>query len=268
LTLYTAKEIVARFDRSNLDEEERKYLSAHARRFEFLLALVDQLRQELGIDPAGRDMRLLDVGPSFQTELFRQLYGDAVVTTIGLEPSAVSSARRGEGHIEFDLNDAFNPDAWPSVDPHPLAVMAEVIEHLYTSPVTVLRCVATWLQPSGLLVLQTPNAAALFKRLELLAGRNPYHLIRESKQSPGHFREYTLHELRSAAYAAGFEVIRWSRHNYNDGATLQKRFYKATRNVLPGPLRQGFTMVLRRLGSASAAPSRPRPDRGDRASRG
>jgi len=33
-----------------------------------------------------------------------------------------------------------------------------VIEHLYTPPVPALRCTASWLEPGGLLVLQTPNA--------------------------------------------------------------------------------------------------------------
>ena len=244
--LLTAKEIIAQFDRSTLDEEEWVYLNGQARRFEFLLALVDELREELGLDPAGRSMRLLDVGPSFQTELFRRLYPEAVVTTLGLEPSAVSVARRGDKHITFDLNDAFYPEKWPEVDPHPLVVMAEVIEHLYTSPVTVLRCVATWLEPSGLLVLQTPNAASLFKRLRLLVGRHPYDPIRETRTNPGHFREYTLTELLGAVNAAGLEVVRWSRHNYIDSPTLKGRFYKATRNVLPEPVRQGITMVLRR----------------------
>ena len=222
------------------------YLNGQARRFEFLVGLVDELRGDLGLDPAGRNMRLLDVGPSFQTELFRRLYPEAVVTTLGLEPSAVSVARRGERHITFDLNDAFYPEKWPQVDPHPLVVMAEVIEHLYTSPVTVLRCAATWLEPSGLFVLQTPNAAALFKRLGVLAGRNPYHQIRQTRTNPGHFREYTLNELRIAVNEAGLEVVRWSRHNYFDSPTLKGRFNRAIRNVLPGPLRQGITMVLRR----------------------
>jgi trans-aconitate methyltransferase len=244
--LLTAKEIIAQFDRSTLDEEEQVYLNGQARRFEFLLALVDELRGELGLDPAGRSMRLLDVGPSFQTELFRRLYPEAVVTTLGLEPSAVSVARRGERHITFDLNDAFHPEKWPEVDPHPLVVMAEVIEHLYTSPVTVLRCVAAWLEPSGLLVLQTPNAASLFKRLRLLAGRHPYHPIRGTRTNPGHFREYTLTELLGAVNAAGLEVVRWSRHNYLDPPTWIGGVYRATRDVLPGPLRQGITMVLRR----------------------
>jgi hypothetical protein len=110
----------------------------------------------------------------------------------------------------------------------------------------VLRCAATWLEPSGLLVLQTPNAAALFKRLKLLAGRNPYHMIRETRTNPGHFREYTLTELRRAVDASGLELVRCERRNYFDGPSWWHAVYRATRRTMPDSLRQGITMVLRR----------------------
>ena len=240
------KEILARYDGPALVPEERVYLRVHARRYEYLLALIDRHRREMGLDPGGRGMRLLDVGPSFQTQLLRDLYPEATVTTLGLEVSAVSTARPGERHIEFDLNDSLDPEAWPAVEPHPLVIMAEVIEHLYTPPTSVLRCATGWLEPSGVLVLQTPNAASLFRRLKLLAGRNPYNLIRETRRNPGHFREYTLRELIAATAEAGFEPIESSRHNYQRGTSPRARFYRATRAVLPRSLRQGITMVLRR----------------------
>ena len=76
-----------------------------------------------------------------------------------------------------------------------LVVFAEVIEHLHTSPVHTLAFVRGLLADAGVLILQTPNAASLPKRLKLLAGRNPYELIRADGGNPGHFREYTLAEL-------------------------------------------------------------------------
>jgi 2-polyprenyl-3-methyl-5-hydroxy-6-metoxy-1,4-benzoquinol methylase len=250
--LPTEKEIVARYDVPALVEEERAYLRNHAPRFEYLLALVDRIRRNQGFDPSGRGLRVLDVGPSFQTQLLRDLYPEATVTTIGLEPSAVSTARPGERHIEFDLNDTLDPEAWPPVEPQQLVIMAEVIEHLYTPHTTVLRCGASWLEPDGALVLQTPNAASLTKRLRLLAGRrNPYELIRETRRNPGHFREYTLRELIAGATDVGLEPVESSRQNYvRDHGQAQGRshFYRATRRVLPRSLRQGITICLRRPG--------------------
>jgi 2-polyprenyl-3-methyl-5-hydroxy-6-metoxy-1,4-benzoquinol methylase len=240
------REIIARYEHSGLVEEERVYLRGQAPRYAFLLTLIDELRAELGFGADGEGMRVLDVGPSFQTQLLRDLYPRSIVTTLGLEPSAVSTARPGESHVTYDLNEVLDRAGWPAVEPHPLVVMAEVIEHLYTPPVPVLRCAASWLEPRGLLVLQTPNAAALFNRLRLLAGRNPFHHMRENRRNPGHFREYTLTELTRFCRETGLEVFAVARENYFDTGSWRSRLNRTARRVLPPSLRQGITLVLRR----------------------
>jgi hypothetical protein len=53
-------------------------------------------------------------------------------------------------------------------------VFAEVIEHLFTAPELVLAYLHELLVPRGQLLLQTPNAASLRKRLKLALGRNPF----------------------------------------------------------------------------------------------
>lgn len=88
-----------------------------------------------------------------------------------------------------------------------MVVFAEVIEHLYASPRLVLRFLHHLLSGAGVLLIQTPNAASLTKRVKLLAGSNPYEKIREDATNPGHFREYTASELREYASSEGFEVI-------------------------------------------------------------
>ncbi|MSO41283.1 MAG: methyltransferase domain-containing protein [Solirubrobacterales bacterium] len=201
--LITDDEIAARFDSLPLEGEERIYLATHAPRYRYLLDRVDAVRRELGFPQEGRGLRLLDIGPSFQTQLLRDRYPDAEVATLGLEPSAVSSARPGERHVEFDLNDAADAEAWPRLDAFPLIVFAEVIEHLYTAPAKVLVCAASWLAAEGVILVQTPNAVAAHRRAMMLAGRNPYHRIRENRKNPGHFREYTRAELEQEASAAG-----------------------------------------------------------------
>jgi hypothetical protein len=117
-----------------------------------------------------------------------------------------------------------------------------VIEHLYTAPELVLAFVKRLLKPGGFLVVQTPNAVALEKRVVMLRGANPFEMIRPSRDNPGHFREYTIHELRALAARVGLEV---------DGAELQDYF-----NSQPGyarllarwkkSFRQGITIVYRR----------------------
>jgi SAM-dependent methyltransferase len=54
-----------------------------------------------------------------------------------------------------------------------VVLFASVIEHLY-NPASVLSEIARALRPGGLLVLEAPNAVALGRRLDALAGRNPF----------------------------------------------------------------------------------------------
>jgi len=62
--------------------------------------------------------------------------------------------------------------------------------------------------------VQTPNAAALVKRVALALGRHPYDPLRASREDPGHIREYTRSELLAALEAAGFVVERHAFASY------------------------------------------------------
>jgi hypothetical protein len=151
-----------------------------------------------------------------------------------------------EEHFEFDLNDAQYRDRWLSVAPHDIVVMAEVIEHLYTAPKLVLACVASWLRPGGYVIVQTPNAVSLRRRLKLLAGRHPYEMIRDTRSNPGHFREYTVDELSHAAQAAGLSTVEATLHNYFGHEGLPGRTYNTVCAVMPAPLKDGITITLRK----------------------
>src|SRR3954462_1875290 len=144
-----------------LTPEWLHYRAYHARRYATLL----EVARSLG------GPRVLNVGPMFETEMLRDagMHADTLGFAHPLFPP-----RDGERHVELDLN-APGRDGDGSYD---LVVMAEVIEHLPTSPVAVLRHVASWLRPGGALLIQTPNAVALHKRLRMLAGRTPLEPIR------------------------------------------------------------------------------------------
>ena len=133
--------------------------------------------------------------------------------------------------------------------------MAEVIEHLYTAPKLVLSFLRALLTDRGVLIIQTPNAAALHKRAELLLGRNPYELIRETTNDPGHFREYTKKELIRIAEDAGLTVDRWLAGNYFDYRFVEGAGERHARlgrplNLIyrcaPPSLKPGQTLVVRR----------------------
>ena len=229
------------------------YRAFHAPRYRYLLNVVERY-----LPAGGHGDRVLDVGLSPFTDILRRRLGRPV-DTLGLEPEGadITDGR----HFRFDLNALADPRAArPALPCYGLIVFAEVIEHLHTSPLLPLTFFRDHLVDGGCLVVQTPNAASLGKRLKLLAGLNPYEMIREDRRNPGHFREYTARELRRLAASAGFTVIHLDRRFYfdarhaghaEDGAAGKRRpWLGAVKNVvysvLPPFLREGMTAVLRR----------------------
>jgi SAM-dependent methyltransferase len=245
--------------------DDHGYLAYHAPRYRHVLALAADALADVG---GGREGRVLDVGPSPLSLLLARVLGCAV-DTLGLQPAAVLDfpGMKSPGrHLHYDLNalgsraELHPPtaEAAEPAEPYDLIVFAEVLEHLHVAPVMVLRFLHQRLAAGGTLLLQTPNAAALTKRLKLLAGRNPYDELREDLDNPGHVRESTLRELRRYAGDAGFVVAAASRQFYfdarfahHDGAvgrpqptlgTVKNVLYR----LLPPSLRAGITLLLRR----------------------
>jgi SAM-dependent methyltransferase len=210
------------------NSDEEVYLRTHARRYALLLDLVTEFAPE----------RILVVGPSFDSTLLREALPDAKVDTLGWLDHRFP-LREGEQHIELDLNDT----SYPELDLYDVVVCSEVIEHLHVSLVPVLRFLGGGLAEGGHLVLQTPNATALPKRLRMLFGRNPYDPIRGEPRNPGHFHEYTVGELREAVESAGLEVERVVAANYFDHGSRKNRAFRAVGPILPSTLREGITIV-------------------------
>jgi trans-aconitate methyltransferase len=221
------------------EPEWAAYRDYHRARFDFLMKAVRALA------PAdGAKLALLDVGPGLQTAMFRRELPRATVNTMGFADRLIAP-RAGERHFELNLDEAVRGESPYSAAPHDVIVMAEVIEHLTVPADAVLRFLSAWLAPKGTLIVQTPNAVALHKRLRMLAGRNPYQPIRPSRTNPGHFHEYTLEELSAAARAAGLEPVRVERVNYFTYGGRLGRAYVRAGPVMPPTLRHGMTMWLR-----------------------
>ena len=130
-----------------------------------------------------------------------------------------------------------------------IVVMGEVLEHLYTSPVHVFRFIASMLRPGGYLIVGTPNALAIQRRMELLVGRHPYETIRETRDNPGHFREYTAAELKELGDLAGlvtveYEVKNYFKRNTSAGTLLDK----LVDIFLPANFNSGINIVYQKPG--------------------
>jgi len=202
-----------KFNFDSLPPEQQRYLQTHEPRFERVVEMIKKLK------PDGK-YRVLDVGPSFLTKILRDEFHKSSVYTLGIVGDNRDGGHLPKGvlipefHTEYNLNCTSQKETWPSLEPFDLIIFSEVIEHLYTAPEYVLRFLRSILKPKGILILQTPNAAALFKRLTLLRGKNPYERIRLNNQNPGHFREYTSAELKQLSKDAGFTIRESLIENY------------------------------------------------------
>jgi SAM-dependent methyltransferase len=210
-------------------DDDQIYRRTHARRYQLLLELVRELAPKT----------ILVVGPSYESVLLREAV-DATVDTFGWEDERFPRIE-GETHVQHDLNDL----EYPELEPHDVVVCCEVIEHLHVDAVPVLERLGDAVAPDGHLVVQTPNATALPKRVRMLFGTNPYEPIRHQPGNPGHFHEYTLDELRTAVEAAGLSVERMITANYFDHGSRKNRAYRALEPILPRTLREGITVVAR-----------------------
>jgi SAM-dependent methyltransferase len=200
-------------------------LGVHAKRYERLVNLVGTLVHE--IQTRSNPITILDVGPWWQTELFRRL-ANVHVNTMGLldKPPLIDRPRSGELYFQQDLNRAVYEDYRTDIPQHDIVVMAEVIEHLPVAPLHILRKIKKLLRPGGYLILSTPNAVAIGKRVKMLKGQCPYTQISEDPRYPSHFREYTSFELLDFTNSCGFSCIRYgitNDWNWRDNPEFNKR---------------------------------------------
>jgi len=245
----TEKEILAHFASLDLTPEARFYIQCMARRFAYLLNLTQQIRADID----EKSIRIMDIGPSYFTDLLCRSFPGDEILCLGFDSENSRGGHFPQGiQLEkvqfspFDLNQTQNPSQWIAIPPCHIIVMAEVIEHIHTAPQWVYRFLRNFLADGGAIIVQTPNAAAFFKRLQLLAGKNPYEMIRENSENPGHFREYTGEELRILGKQEGLRCETLEYRNYFPaGNRLQRLVFGATDLAAP-TLREGITVVYRK----------------------
>ena len=226
------------FSKIGLNPIEIEYLFYHSPRLDYLLEKIKNLINNIE-DEKKRAVNILDIGPHFLTQIIRE-NSNAVVDQLGWRFDKVSQLKKNETHYDFDLNSTIDFNNCPKLPQYDILIACEIIEHLYTSPNYVLNFFKRIVRDDGFLVLGTPNAVSLKHRIVMLYGKNPYELIRETLDNPGHFREYTKNELINYASKNGFELFDFncqSYYNYIHHGIMGK-MYKQLSKILPYSFRE------------------------------
>jgi 2-polyprenyl-3-methyl-5-hydroxy-6-metoxy-1,4-benzoquinol methylase len=151
---------------------------------------------------------------------------------------------------QFDLNHLFlNPESeaqtlskLPKFD---VICNCEVLEHLYTGPNKSLEFLSKILNPNGVIFIQTPNAVSLRHRILILLGKNPYPLLRPDPNEPGHYREYTLNELKYFIEKADLKLKKAQFYNYfNYFGSKKNKIYKFITRFFPASFRDGIMLEV------------------------
>ena len=167
-------DVKALFSDVDLIEEELFYLNSQAVRLAYTTNMVQEFCNQYNV------RKVLDIGPHFLTRCVKSfIRPDISISTLGYEYSKLVPSSIIDEHIHYDLTDCLQKKRVSSrIAPFDLILFCEIIEHLFVSPTLVLSLIKTLLAPkNGGLLIQTPNAVTLTKRIKMLFGNNPFELL-------------------------------------------------------------------------------------------
>lgn len=211
------------------DQAKKHYLKNHKKRFQYIVDLCKTTNSD-------RSAKVLDIGRSQLSVMLSSYYKNLVTMGLPLEEDIgghreVTPVKME--HITFDLNRSDEVDLWPNRE-FDLIVCSEVLEHLSIALEYVLLFFYYLLKNRGFVVCSTPNAVSLYKRIQLLLGRNPYKMIRLYEKNPGHFREFTKTELIEIGNKCGFFLVYHRFKNFAPKTeSLKVNLYNRFTNFIP-----------------------------------
>lgn len=173
---------------------------------------LEQLRSLAGeLPPAPRFLDLGCASGAWSARVAATL-GASSVVGVDLSTKALRAAsQRGIQAVFASVDGGVLPFRSGSLD---VVMLDEVIEHVVDTD-GIIEEIHRVLHPDGVLVLSTPNLAAWFNRIGLLAGLQPaftevaYSGVygRPGEEVVGHLRVFTWRALREFLAAHGFSIV-------------------------------------------------------------
>jgi SAM-dependent methyltransferase len=183
---------------------------------------------------SNRDAKVLDfgAGPCDKTGLF-SLIGMEVTAFDTLEDKWHKLNNNREKIIQFAnrigidyyLADGGGGFTFPDKQ-YDIIMLHNVIEHLHSSPRSILNKLLPYLKPRGILSITVPNAANLRKRIHLLLGKTNYNRFEYFYWYPGlwqgHIREYVKNDLLLLNKFLGLKLIELTSYHLQLDALPQR----------------------------------------------
>lgn len=166
------------------------------------IGIIPLTLKKLGIDATGLDYYVL---PEHENEMFK-------VADIE-QLKNIWQANK----LQMLHSNIYNTEIPKNVTGYNVIISEATIEHV-KDPRQFLETCRKLLVPKGTLVLTTPNIATLVKRLRFLFGLSPNWPIadfyRDGENFTGHWREYTMPELKFMCQSSGFEILETYNKNF------------------------------------------------------
>jgi ubiquinone/menaquinone biosynthesis C-methylase UbiE len=196
--------ISALLNNLSLEEPDKQYIQFHINRYTETLSI---------IPVSSKTFNVLDIG-AFRGHLSILVKKAFDCTVHALDVNASMRHRLAAEGIELKTCDISREPLPYDTETFDVVLFCETLEHLTISPYIVLTEVRRVLKENGVLVLSTPNIAALVKRLKLLIGRSPLHPFTNSHNRTthsndlghDHVHEYTKSEIKSVLEHANFAI--------------------------------------------------------------
>jgi SAM-dependent methyltransferase len=172
-----------------------------------------------------QSLRILDITCFATTQMFRIMFPKAIVHACDkhlrwrafLDGVECRSCNLEKDSLPYD-DDALD-----------LVVFTETLEHVPRSPYTILTDIRRVLKPGGLLLLSVPNLMSLTNRVKMFLGRNVLSVELFYSDSFGHFREYSMDEVRHLFDRVGLERLCDDFVHYDSGLHASGRGLRAVR---------------------------------------
>lgn len=194
-------------------EDRRYYINSRNRYHHILKYFPDNI--------AGK--KILDIGVSKCTYFIKDYCPEAEVTALCLYDH---DEERLKSHgIDIIIHNLEKEGDLPE-DEFDIIIFGEVLEHLTVSPRITLAKLRRMLKKGGILITTTPNFLSLGNRMKFIAGKNPLEPIKKDLSDPGHFREYSMDELKVFYEDVGLKIVKAEFPDYWNDPKVHFELYK------------------------------------------